>query len=291
MHYEPLELAITSYPNDTFLFCDWILQHTDEAKCIPVNPHFLGIEELNQVAIEDRYDIIKVSSASLPKILQNYGLFPIALTIGYNNGPQLVIKRQAIPLWLSANRNSLRIGYPGLHTTATSLLQHFFPEVQNLIEVPHAKLFSAMESDLLDGALLIHEQRDFFDTDAYYLACDLGARWAAAYQLPLFLAAVVARRRLNPPALLSAYHALQSSLRPWEEKMSKEKIAFIQHHTTGIDKQILPFLQTYITQESFSLSDIGLQAVQLFLKKLFNLEVPVEKLFLLPEFLPPELLH
>src|SRR5437879_2813226 len=100
----PLELAFSPCPNDTFIFHAWVAGRIPDAP--PVVPAYADIDVLNQWAAQERGDVLKVSYAALPPLLDRYALLPSGGALGRGCGPLVV----------TSGRQSLagaRIAIPG----------------------------------------------------------------------------------------------------------------------------------------------------------------------------------
>lgn len=145
-----LKLAISSCPNDTFMF-DHFLKHTE----LDIELMIEDIESLNKLAMNQETDITKLSYHTYAKLTDHYNLLKAGGALGENCGPILVSKHKVYPDEIS----DMKIAIPGELTTANLLLEIFYPKATN----KHVYVFSEIEEAVLDGecdaGLIIHESR------------------------------------------------------------------------------------------------------------------------------------
>ena len=117
-----LRIGISPCPNDTFIF-DAIY-----SKQIDISPFefefiFEDVETLNQLALESKLDIIKLSYANYFNVLDNYIMLRSGGALGNKVGPILVSKKN----YHLTDIDSLTVAIPGINTTANFLLTYAFP--------------------------------------------------------------------------------------------------------------------------------------------------------------------
>ena len=97
-----LSLAISPCPNDTFVF--HALVHGLVPGAPPVDVTYADVDVTNTAAEQGRFDLVKVSYAALPWLLEQYELLPCGGALGRGCGP-LVLVREEHP---SAGRARVR---------------------------------------------------------------------------------------------------------------------------------------------------------------------------------------
>ncbi len=114
MTVTPLSIAFSPCPNDTFAFYAWT--HGLIPGAPPVDITFADVDVTNGAAERGEFDVVKVSYAALPWLLDQYALLPSGGALGRGCGP----------LVLTAGRTDLRgasIVVPGERTTAYLLFR------------------------------------------------------------------------------------------------------------------------------------------------------------------------
>src|SRR4051794_32355556 len=148
----PLSLAYSTDLDDAFMF--WALA---SGRLDPRDYGFDGLSHarsdtatLNRWALEGAHDVVAVSVAALPSLIDAYRLLPHGGSVGRNYGPVVVAPR-ALPL------DGRRVGVPGETTTCARLLALAVPNAVR-VEVPSAPMeraFAALADGTVDACALI----------------------------------------------------------------------------------------------------------------------------------------
>jgi 1,4-dihydroxy-6-naphthoate synthase len=186
----PLELAFSPCPNDTFAFHAWVAGRLSGAPAVA--PAYADIDVLNGWAASGRSDVIKVSYAALPALLEDYALLPSGGALGHGCGPLVV----------TAGRDSLagaRVAIPGRQTTAYLLFRLWAQDqgVASVEVLPFDKIMPAVAEGSIEAGLIIHESRFTYPTYGLESLVDLGDWWEGETGLPIPLGAILARRSLG----------------------------------------------------------------------------------------------
>lgn len=186
----PLSLAHSPCPNDTFVFHAWTSGALPDAP--PVRVTFADVDVANGAAARGEHDVVKVSYAALPWLLDRYALLPSGGAVGRGCGPLVVT---------AGGRASVAggtVAVPGDRTTAYLLFRLWSAQAPpaRVDVLPFPQIMAAVQAGRYDAGLVIHEAR--FTYRDYGLSClaDLGAWWEQDTGLPLPLGAILARRTL-----------------------------------------------------------------------------------------------
>ena len=109
-----LSLAFSPCPNDTFVFHAWVHGLIDGAPAVDVT--FADVDVTNGATERGEFDVVKVSYAALPWLLDHYTLLPTGGALGRGCGP----------LVLTNGRTDLEgatVAVPGERTTAYLLFR------------------------------------------------------------------------------------------------------------------------------------------------------------------------
>jgi len=189
----PLSLAFSPCPNDTFVFHAWTHGLIDGAP--PVELTFADVDVTNGAAERGEFDVVKVSYAALPWLLDRYALLPSGGALGRGCGP----------LVLTAGRRDLAgrtVAVPGERTTAYLLLrlwaaQRGIGDSLRIVVMPFPQIMPAVRDGLVDAGLVIHEARFTYHEFGLTNVVDLGEWWEGDTGLPIPLGAIIARRELD----------------------------------------------------------------------------------------------
>ena len=249
-----LRLHISPCPNDTFMF-DAMVNGRIDCEGLEFDVEFYDIEELNALAQQGIADISKISCALLPAITERSVLLDAGAALGRGNGPLLVRRK--------GEGGAIRhVIVPGLHTTANTLMQRLFPEVEMRTPMLFSEVAAAVERGEADAGVLIHEGRFVYERRNLELVADLGLEWEARTNLPLPLGGIVIKRDLQHSLREKVERVLRRSIeyafanpmlsREWVKAHAQEM------EDDVIDKHIALFVNDF----SLSLGDEGRAAMQ-----------------------------
>ena len=186
-----LKLAISTCPNDTFMFDALINGKVDTGK-YEFDLQMADVEQLNQLAFEGLSDISKISYHTFFKISDKYQLLNSGSALGNNCGPLIVSKRKIN----SEELKDCKIAIPGVNTTANLLMKIFFSEVKDKKVCLFSDIEDAVLSGDCDAGLVIHETRFTYKQRGLMLFADLGEMWEQKFSLPIPLGGIAVKRDL-----------------------------------------------------------------------------------------------
>lgn len=93
---EPLKIAYSPCPNDTFVFDAWAHGRVPGAPALDVT--FADIDITNGMAERGELDVLKVSYAVLPWVLEEYALLPCGGALGRGCGPLVLTREPGLDL-------------------------------------------------------------------------------------------------------------------------------------------------------------------------------------------------
>ena len=199
-----LTLAHSPCPNDTFVFHAWTHDLLPGAPRARVT--FADVDVTNSAAERGEYDVVKVSYAALPWLLDQYTLLPTGGALGRGCGP-LVLTASDDPD--PARLADATVAVPGDRTTAYLLFRlwstGFAPS--RIVVRPFDEIMPGVRDGRYTAGLVIHEARFTYPT--YGLSClaDLGDWWEKVSGLPIPLGAILARRSHDTAGLTEVVRA------------------------------------------------------------------------------------
>ena len=196
-----MKLAFSPCPNDTFVFHAWTHGLIDGAP--PVEVTFADIDVTNTAAEQGRFDVVKVSYAALPWLLDRYALLPSGGALGRGCGP-LVLTRDAL-----SDLDGRTVAVPSERSTAYLLFRLWAADQHpaRIEVVPFADIMPGVRDGRYDAGLVIHEARFTYPGYGLTALVDLGEWWEADTGLPIPLGAILARRDLDAGAIADVVHA------------------------------------------------------------------------------------
>jgi len=251
-------LAISPCPNDTFIF-DALVHHRIDTGGLHFNVQFFDIEQLNTLAIGQKFDVLKVSTGVLPLINNNYHVLDSGAALGNGCGPVLVSK---VPY--PAEREiveGLKIAIPGEHTTAHHILSLAFPGIENKAFLVFSEIENAVLQGRVDAGLLIHENRFTYQGKGLHKICDLGEFWETTYQTPVPLGCIVAQRRLSEELKQKIEMLIRESvLYAFNNPDASEE--FVRIHAQEMQPEVMKqHISLYVNEFSVSLGEQGRAAI------------------------------
>jgi 1,4-dihydroxy-6-naphthoate synthase len=253
-----LTFAFSPCPNDTFAFHALVHGLVDVPE--QLEPVLLDIEELNRRARAATYDLTKVSVGALPAVGAHYDVLRSGAALGYGVGP-LVVTREARPLGEAVRG---RLAIPGYDTTAFLLLRLLAPAVAGaeVVELRFDRILDAVASGAVDAGLVIHEGRFTYARHGLVAVADLGELWEAERSLPVPLAAICARRELDP----SLRDGLERSIRDSVEYAFANPDAsadYVRAHAQELAPEVCrSHIELYVNEFTVEIGDEGLAAIE-----------------------------
>jgi 1,4-dihydroxy-6-naphthoate synthase len=258
-----LTLAISPCPNDTFAF--HALAHGLVPGAPPVSVTFADIDVLNARAADGLDDLVKVSYAALPWLLDGYRLLPAGGALGRGCGP-LVLMAADNPLAASAEDGAsvlrgARVAIPGTRTTAYLLFRLWAAgiDVTAIDVLPFEKIMPAVQAGRYDAGLVIHESRFTYPSYGLVSVADLGDWWEGTTGLPIPLGAILARRDL-PAATGDLAEAVRSSVAAAFADPSASASWVLEHSQELAPEVVQAHIDLYVNDFSLDLGDEGYAA-------------------------------
>lgn len=250
----PLTVAISPCPNDTAIFGSWILGQGEIVPDIRASFVWADVEELNLSAGAGLYDVIKVSAAQAVQLSNDYAILPCGGAFGLEHGPKLVARDSAPPR---------TIAVPGLHTTATALLQQALAYPAELIPMRYDLVVDAVQSGRVDAGLLIHESALLLERYGLYCLLDLGQWWFDKTKgLPLPLGCILGRHSLGPKTLLAVEQQIRFSLDHCQAKPQTVR-PLVRALAQEVDEEVLDVhIQAYVNELSRDMGPRGRLAME-----------------------------
>lgn len=249
-----MNLAISPCPNDTFIF--YAILHKKIKLSFDINVEYEDIATLNQWALEQKFDFIKLSFGCYPYIKDNYGYLQSGAALGHGCGPLLLSKTKNIDI----NSKSL-VSIPGQYTTANLLLSFFYPNL-NKKEIC---LFSDIPNRLLDEksdlGLVIHETRFTYQKLGLHKISDLGELWEKKQNLPLPLGGIFYKKSIALKYIEEMEQAIVQSIDyAWGHQ--KEVLSFCKKYAQEMNEEVmLQHIKLYVNEYSLNLGKLGNEAI------------------------------
>ena len=189
-----LSLAISPCPNDTFVF--HALVHGRVPGAPPVEVTYADVDVTNTAAERGAFDLVKVSYAALPWLLDDYHLLPCGGALGRGCGPLVLTRGDRDGGPDRTDLTGATVAVPGDRTTAYLLFRLWSAgrPPARIEVVPFHEIMPGVAAGRYDAGLVIHEARFTYHRHGLSALVDLGEWWEADTGLP-----DPARRDPGPP--------------------------------------------------------------------------------------------
>jgi 1,4-dihydroxy-6-naphthoate synthase len=264
---DPLRIAYSPCPNDTFVFDAWAHGRVPGAPALDVT--FADIDITNGVAERgaaspgsSELDVLKVSYAVLPYVLDEYALLPCGGALGRGCGP-LVLTREA-----GVDLAGKTVAVPSEKSTAYLLFRLWAADtlpgggVGEIVVLPFDEIMPAVRDGKVDAGLVIHEARFTYQNYGLHRLADMGEHWEATTGLPIPLGAIIARRSLGADVLRSLAEAARTSVRmAWDAPEVSRP--YVMEHAQEMDPAVADqHIGLYVNEFTADLGEDGYAAVR-----------------------------
>lgn len=245
-----LKIGISTCPNDTYIFGAAIRNDIHYPfKLVGVMD---DVQLLNNQAIKESLDIVKVSFGVYNEIKDNYKILKSGGALGFGCGPLLVAPNSHKTI------NSIKggkVAIPGKHTTAFTVFKMFFPELaDNVYEVRFDKIMPAVEAGEFDAGLVIHEGRFTYKSYGLHRLADMGELWEERFHKPIPLGFIALHKKyldmadhINQMIRDSIIFARQHTDKTWE---------YVKKYAQDMDDNVIgSHISLYVNEYSLDLTN------------------------------------
>jgi 1,4-dihydroxy-6-naphthoate synthase len=262
-----IHVAHSPDSDDAFMFYA-LAEHKLDTGDLRYVHELADIETLNQRALTGELEVSAVSIHAYAYLADRYALLASGSSMGDGYGPRLVSRRPR-PDDPRAAIAGLRVGVPGLRTTAYLALKLYQPDIEAVV-IPFDRIGAAVEAGTVDVGLLIHEGQLTYADDGFELWEDLGAWWLAETGLPLPLGGNVVRRDLGPALTAQVARDLRASIE-YALAHRAPALAHASRYNRGIGEEKTDrFVGMYVNQWTVDYGERGRAAVRLLLDRGFE---------------------
>jgi len=218
---------------------------------------YADVDVTNTAAEQGTYDLVKVSYAALPWLLERYALLPCGGALGRGCGPLLLTASPREP----ADLAGATVAVPGDRTTAYLLFRLWADglNVARVTVMPFAQIMPAVRDGVVDAGLVIHEARFTYPQYGLHQLVDLGQWWEQETGLPIPLGAIVARRGMDIDA---AAEWIRTSVRmAWSNPAASQE--YVLAHAQEMDPAVVSqHIALYVNSFTENLGDEGYAAAE-----------------------------
>jgi len=256
---EPVQIAYSPCPNDTFVFDAWAHGRVPGAPALDVT--FADIDITNGMAERGEFDVLKVSYAVLPYVLDEYALLPCGGALGRGCGP-LVLTREG-----DADLTGRTVAVPSEKSTAYLLFRLWAADtipdgVGQIVVMPFHEIMPAVRDGKVDAGLVIHEARFTYQNYGLHKLADMGEHWEQTTGLPIPLGAIIAKRSLGDDTLKLLAESARASVRAaWDDPEASRP--YVLEHAQEMDPKVADqHIGLYVNEFTADLGDDGYAAIR-----------------------------
>ncbi|MFE3324487.1 1,4-dihydroxy-6-naphthoate synthase [Streptomyces sp. NPDC059176] len=259
-----LTIAHSPCPNDTFTFHAWSHGLLPRAPGLTVT--IADIDVTNGLAERGAGDLLKISYAALPYVLDEYALLPSGGALGHGCGP-LVLTRPAGGPSCPERLAGRIVAVPSVRSTAYLLFRLWAARavpggVGDIVVMPFHEIMPAVRDGVVDAGLVIHEARFTYQQYGLHRLADMGEEWEAASGCPIPLGAIVARRDLGEEQLRAVARAAAESVRfAWDNPSASR--SYVREHAQEMAPDVVEqHIGLYVNEFTAGLGGNGYAAVR-----------------------------
>ncbi len=258
---EPLKIAYSPCPNDTFVFDAWAHGRVPGAPALDVT--FADIDITNGMAERGEFDVLKVSYAVLPWVLEEYALLPCGGALGRGCGPLVLTREPGEAAGLAGKT----IAVPSERSTAYLLFRLWAAAevpggVGEVVVMPFHEIMPAVRDGKVDAGLVIHEARFTYQHYGLHCLADMGQHWESTTGLPIPLGAIIAKRSLGAARLRELAQAARTSVQmAWDDPEISRP--YVLEHAQEMDPAVADqHIGLYVNEFTAGLGEDGYAAVR-----------------------------
>ncbi|GAB2929808.1 1,4-dihydroxy-6-naphthoate synthase [Micromonospora polyrhachis] len=256
-----LSLAISPCPNDTFVF--HALVHGLVPGAPPVEVTYADVDVTNTAAERGAYDLVKVSYAALPWLLDDYHLLPCGGALGRGCGPLVLTRKDRA----HGDLTGATVAVPGDRTTAYLLFRLWSAArpPARIEVVPFHEIMPGVAVGRYDAGLVIHEARFTYPRYDLTALVDLGEWWEGDTGLPIPLGAILARRGAVDPAQATDW--IRTSVRQaWADPAATRE--YVLRHAQEMEAAVVDrHIALYVNEFTADLGEDGRAAIDALLRR------------------------
>ncbi|WJQ82567.1 1,4-dihydroxy-6-naphthoate synthase [Brevibacillus brevis] len=259
-----MKIAFSPCPNDTFVFHAWAHDLIPGAPKLDIM--YADIDITNTLAAQgEGPEVMKISYAALPWVMDNYSLLPCGGALGRGCGPLVLTQgNSGESVNDPARLSNKRVAVPSERSTAYLLFRLWAAQnvpggVGEIIVMPFHEIMPAVRDGKIDAGLVIHEARFTYQNYGLSLMTDLGNWWEADTSLPIPLGAIIAKKSMDIEALTNW---TRSSVEyAWANPTASQE--YVMSHAQELSLEVAQaHINLYVNEFTRNLGNDGYAAVE-----------------------------
>ena len=266
---DPLRLAYSPCPNDTFIFHAWVAGALPDAPSVA--ERLEDIDTLNSLAAAGVADVIKVSFHAFGRLRDRYALLHSGGALGRGVGPLIVARKDSLlrpadvnggTALLADDLSRVRVAIPGELTTAALLSGLFVGSARRRVVMPFDRIMPAVAAGEVDAGVIIHEGRFTYGSYGLRRLVDLGEWWEATTRLPIPLGGIAVSRALDAQLQRRIDQAVRDSVL-YARAHSEASREYVAAHSQEMDPGVCQaHIDLYVNEASIDYGPEGERAIE-----------------------------
>jgi 1,4-dihydroxy-6-naphthoate synthase len=253
----PIKLAFSPCPNDTFIF-DALVHHKIDTEGLEFNFEMADVETLNHMAMNGVVDMCKVSYHAFLFLTGKYKMLDAGSALGFGNGP-LVISKEEYSL---KDLERLTVAIPGEYTTAHLLLKIAAPSVKAKKIMVFSEIENAVLNGEADAGVIIHENRFTYEKKGLKKIADLGEYWENLTHRPVPLGGIIVRKSFGTGLIRQLNRILRKSVE-FALHDPSSVMDFVRKNAQEMDEEVMrKHIHLYVNNFTVDLGETGKMAVR-----------------------------
>ncbi|MED1915068.1 1,4-dihydroxy-6-naphthoate synthase [Bacillus thuringiensis] len=259
-----MKIAFSPCPNDTFVFHAWAHDLIPGAPKLDIM--YADIDITNTLAAQgEGPEVMKISYAALPWVMDNYSLLPCGGALGRGCGPLVLTQGNSGESANDPARLSNKtVAVPSERSTAYLLFRLWAAQnvpdgVGEIVVMPFHEIMPAVRDGKIDAGLVIHEARFTYQNYGLSLMTDLGNWWESDTNLPIPLGAIIAKKSMDIEALTNW---TRSSVEyAWANPTASQE--YVMSHAQELSLEVAQaHINLYVNEFTRNLGNDGYAAVE-----------------------------
>jgi len=281
-----LSLGFSPCPNDTFIF-DALVNKKIDTGDFEFDLILEDVQTLNELAIDKKHDILKISYATLPLVLDDYIALRSGGALGKGVGPLLISK---VPIPDPAVRQCI-VAVPGQHTTANVLFSLAYPEATHKVYLRYDKIEDfvlSTEEETGDPSkyklgVIIHENRFTYEEKGLTNVADLGEIWEKQTGFPIPLGCIIIRRNIDQRTKYQIQQLIRESIDYARREYPRLSDFIVSNAKEMAESVMRQHIDLYVNEFTEEVGTDGQAAVEKFIRvhsSINKLDVSISDIFL-----------
>ena len=251
-----INLGFSPCQNDSFIFAAMVKGMID-TEGLEFETRMEDVESLNQLAMNEGLDMVKVSYHAFLHLAPVYRLLDSGSALGFGNGPLLISKKK----YSIRDLDNLTVAIPGEYTTAHLLLKIIAPQIHRKKILFFNEIEDAILKDNVDAGVIIHENRFTYEKKGLQKIADLGEEYENMTHCPIPLGGIIAKKKLGVETLNKLIRVMHRSV-AYAMENPGAIMDFVRCNAQEMEDEVmLKHIHLYVNNYTLDLGPDGRKAI------------------------------